>query len=109
MPTLPSRDPRRSPVPRNSHGAAWDVADVRAAELVSRHSDVLDPDERGLRPADVAPPSDPRDAGASDSTRAKKLLAERNVRCPPRLRYSVTGPYSAVVTYSWWPGKTMKS
>ena len=35
----------------------------------------------------------------------KKLLAERNIRFPPRLRNCVTAVYSWDVTYSWWPSK----
>ena len=45
----------------------------------------------------------------SRSTRQKKLFADRNMRLPPRSRYPSTRSYSRVVTYSWWPAKTIRS
>ena len=43
------------------------------------------------------------------STFQKKLLAERNIRLPPRSRNRCTTSYSCAVTYSVCPSKTTKS
>ena len=107
----PNVEPSLRPVPAKSHGAA----------SASTHDPRRRGDRRGRCRGTGRRSARPRagrgraTAASSSSrcraltTRQKKLFADRNARLPPRSRYRRTTSYSCVVTYSWWPGKTIRS
>ena len=99
---------RRELVPANSHLPPPGLLDdpgarVLASSLLGRH-----PDQRGLRPPEIAPVATLVMTCPLERS-SRRSCSRRNSGCRPGCGSASITSYSCVVTYSWWPAKTIRS